>query len=357
MLGTTSILINRIVKLVKLQKRPNLPTNIFFEVTRQCNMKCKHCEGGHSYTKANDELSLIDLKELSDTIGPLEVLAIGGGEPFLRDDLPQICQIFATNGLKNLTVHTNGFNVEQIRSAIYCILKGCPDLKLNIGISLDGFETTHDFIRCKGSFSNALRTAHELLKIKSEHENLYFYFNATINNMNHKELPKLAIFINERYKTKLECNILSGTPQSSAIFLPSSYDVERCLSGVYKINSPSSTYGIFLNLYRKVRSDTKLKKRQIVPCIAGHLVCIIHSNGDIRGCECHPPIGNIRFTQFKTVWNGVEARRQHKFIRSGGCFCDETNILRPSLNNYWLLPLLILKQMFFSKNTIQKWYQ
>ena len=41
-------------------------------------------------------------------MGPLLWVAFGGGEPFLRDDLPRIAAAFARHGARHLTIPTNG---------------------------------------------------------------------------------------------------------------------------------------------------------------------------------------------------------------------------------------------------------
>jgi uncharacterized radical SAM superfamily Fe-S cluster-containing enzyme len=83
------------------------------EVTQQCNLHCPVCFA--SSAKANTENPTGDqivrmLESLLDTGGPCPV-QFSGGEPTLRDDLPDIVASAAKMGFDHLQINTNGIRL------------------------------------------------------------------------------------------------------------------------------------------------------------------------------------------------------------------------------------------------------
>src|SRR5688500_12739915 len=76
--------------------------------TPRCGLTCKRC-GIWRYGNRKEELELPEVRVIADNMSKLGVaqVAIGGGEPFERDDLDQIVKIFIERKI-NLRVLTNG---------------------------------------------------------------------------------------------------------------------------------------------------------------------------------------------------------------------------------------------------------
>ena len=71
-------------------------------VTSVCNARCAHCF--YPINAGKNELSLEELDRFAATLPPIRLLLISGGEPFLRRDLPEICEFLATNNhVKQIT--------------------------------------------------------------------------------------------------------------------------------------------------------------------------------------------------------------------------------------------------------------
>ena len=58
-----------------------------------------------------------------------------------------------------LNIVTNGWFVDKIKNLATKVIKELPDLHINFGISVDGMENKHDFIRQKKKvvLKNAVR--------------------------------------------------------------------------------------------------------------------------------------------------------------------------------------------------------
>lgn len=85
----------------------NRPVYIHWAVTTKCNLRCRMCEIWKR--EPQDELGLDQVDDLADVlvrVGCVQV-SLGGGEPALREDLPEIIEILIGRGLK-VRVLTNG---------------------------------------------------------------------------------------------------------------------------------------------------------------------------------------------------------------------------------------------------------
>ncbi len=95
-------------------QRPASPLIVVFHVTTRCNMRCRHC-GDDVWGNPADDLPFAVIEQVSADLGPLDDLALGGGEPFLRSDFTEICALFVRNNrVRNLVVPTNGFATDRI---------------------------------------------------------------------------------------------------------------------------------------------------------------------------------------------------------------------------------------------------
>ena len=88
--------------------------HIVVEVTQDCNNACLHCYNywrhGRTSTSSGDDLSLEDILQLVRRVredASIEQVALSGGEPMLRQDLPEIVSKLTDEGL-GVVVITNG---------------------------------------------------------------------------------------------------------------------------------------------------------------------------------------------------------------------------------------------------------
>jgi MoaA/NifB/PqqE/SkfB family radical SAM enzyme len=96
----------------------------------------------------------------------IEEILLTGGEPFLRDDIFDICGYIKRKGLKSI-ITTNGvmFNDDHF------VVKALECLSGHIHFSLDGLTRTNDFFRGDGVFDkviNAIKNINSLRKKKSK---------------------------------------------------------------------------------------------------------------------------------------------------------------------------------------------
>ena len=72
------------------------PKVLTFFITKRCNARCKHCFYWKELNNLKkEEMTLSQIKTFVKSLKhPLASVLLTGGEPFLREDLLQICQIF-----------------------------------------------------------------------------------------------------------------------------------------------------------------------------------------------------------------------------------------------------------------------
>ncbi len=97
------------------QSRP-LPKSFVIELTKRCNNHCLYCymtEGPSAQDCDRDRSSEMNAQEVTDVIGklcdeaPVQSIALSGGEPLLREDLPEILSFIRNKGIAPVVI-TNG---------------------------------------------------------------------------------------------------------------------------------------------------------------------------------------------------------------------------------------------------------
>src|SRR3989344_3900899 len=308
------------------------PVYLIFFITSKCNSKCRHCFYWDNLNKFTNELSLDEINKFSKQLKHIEWLTLSGGEPFIRKDIYEICKIFyENNGIKSLTIPTNGLLSEKIKNDVEKIAGLGLDVSINL--SLDGLEKTHDFIRgVKGSFKKILKTYNELVKLKKGFSNLYVRVNTTINNKNYKEIGALDSFIKKNMPLIDSHNFefMRGNPKDKSFKALNVKEIEELQNEIFDIRKSYEFFnskiksrlvdGTKRYLY-KVGIEMLKNKKQIYNCLAGKTHCVLDANGNIFFCELLPSIGNIRKNSFNEIWNSEKAKKQREFIKNKGCYC------------------------------------
>lgn len=160
------------------------PFLVSYSVTRECNLRCKHCYSESSDNVPKDELTTEQAFRLLDEIvswGP-KLLIFDGGEPLKRADFFDLAKHASSRGIRTVI----GTNATLIDRNVAQKLKDCGVMAAQI--SVDGANAkTHDWFRgVEGSFEKAMQGAKACREV-----GLPFQFGATIRKGTIKELPRL----------------------------------------------------------------------------------------------------------------------------------------------------------------------
>lgn len=122
---------------------------VVWNVTRACNLACKHCYANAKRTAAPDELTNAEARAFLDDLAEYRVPAvlISGGEPLARPDLLPLIAHGVECGLR-FTLSTNGTLIDR------AMARQLKEVGLiYAGVSIDGSPELHDRQRCEvGAF-------------------------------------------------------------------------------------------------------------------------------------------------------------------------------------------------------------
>jgi heme d1 biosynthesis radical SAM protein NirJ len=127
---------------------------VIWNLTRRCNLACKHCYAISSDKPYPGELDTAQIRGVIDDLkaARVPVLILSGGEPLMRPDLDEITAYAMKRGFYT-ALSTNGVLLDDDAVAARVASAGYD----YVGISLDGLEETHDrFRRRQGAFRASL---------------------------------------------------------------------------------------------------------------------------------------------------------------------------------------------------------
>jgi Fe-coproporphyrin III synthase len=157
---------------------------VVWNMTKRCNLKCVHCYAqAKGETYQGSELSTEEGKRLIDNLASfgVPVILFSGGEPVLREDLPELIGYATQKGMRAV-ISTNGTLITEEKARVFA------QFALSyIGVSIDGTESVNDTFRgVKGAYEKAITGIRNAKKagIKA---GLRF----TIYKRNYNEVPRI----------------------------------------------------------------------------------------------------------------------------------------------------------------------
>ncbi len=319
-------------------KRRASPLYLVFFVTSRCNARCRHCLLGGIHPGLS-ELSLEEIEKISRSMDDFLFLLPTGGEPFLREDLPEIVEIFyRQNRIANVGIPTNGGLTSRVTESVERILELCPKLDVMVDVSIDGIGQDHDEIRrVPGLFDKAMATFRELKRIEKLNPRFTASIETTVSSYNDSKLSEMYRYFTLKAGAGSVFTLLCrGKPMEPAakFFNIANYEKysrtleegmkERLLTGYDRF-----PFADVINAKRIIRqriiSRVIRENRMILPCYAGILGAALFANGDVLPCELHDDLklGNLRENgyDFKKIWSGPRAEEARRRIRKDCCFC------------------------------------
>lgn len=328
------------------------PSQLILYVTSKCNAKCAHCFYWEKLNLKNDDMSIDEIEKVFIGIPEtISYLHLTGGEPFLRNDLAEICLMAEKyTGTKAIQIPTNGILSDKIIEFVETVFETYKG-NITIPISVDNYGNSHDEIRgVPGAFDLAVKTIKKLKIIQDRYQNLSLFINTTVSNKNFKDISKLEHFVEKELGLPHNFEIIRGSsfstnlvevnnfnPKDSECGLPKKDDLNliyRKLLQQRKTSRPKNFIGkigkeFTLIALRNVYNPLILKKSN-VRCLAGELIGVIYSNGDLALCEFTKPVGNLTKSNYNFLdsWRSESADSMRKKLK--GCYCTHACFVIPS---------------------------
>lgn len=289
-----------------------------------------HC-GFASTPFAPDRLGTKETMRIIDQIYDFGAtfLGIGGGEPLLRKDLPELIGYAKSIGL-NVSLITNGDFIDDK------LLDTLVKHGVRISVSIDGKEEINDAIRGKGAYKKAVSAIEKtskaglldclvatLANVDSEHNNV------NVEDMEH--IVKLAEANGARWVVIHGFVPFNDSPEHLS-HNPSPQQYERIWNDVYDLSmnyKGKPDINVYCPFYARVAKqrgmpnfDEWYKNFFLGKCaIAGKYMSVIE-NGDIIPCSFndHIRLGNIQNKSLKQTWDEMQTTELTLKLR------DKTNL-------------------------------
>jgi radical SAM protein with 4Fe4S-binding SPASM domain len=161
------------------------PRMCWFELTRGCDMDCKLCFADSAKPLENE----LNTQEVYRAVGNLveagtEAIAFAGGEPTLREDLPQVISYAAREKQMFVAINTDGQRLADRKYVDSLAEAGLQRAR----VSIDGMRESHDWNRGKGSFDKCVQALRNCADAGIPNRMII----STITQMNYKEVPQLV---------------------------------------------------------------------------------------------------------------------------------------------------------------------
>lgn len=289
---------------------------VAWEVTRSCNLACKHCRAEAHLEPYPGELSTQEAKALIDTFPETgsPIIIFTGGEPLMRKDIFELVTHARSKDLRCVMAPNGTLITPEIAGRMRETgISRCS-------ISIDGPEAgSHDaFRRAPGAFAASLRGIDYLKEAGIE-----FQINTTVTKGNlhsFKETFKLA----ERLGAAA-WHIFLLVPMGRAAELEneviSAGEYEEVLNWFYDFRKTTNMHlkaTCAPHYYRIMRQRAKADGLVVTPehfgmdaltrgCLGGTGFCFISHTGQVQPCgylelDC----GNVRDTPFPAIWRSSE---------------------------------------------------
>ncbi|MFQ5671395.1 MAG: radical SAM protein [Acidobacteriota bacterium] len=307
------------------------PTSAILAVTLNCNARCTMCDIWQN--RMHDEMRPEEYDLLPDSLTDIN---ISGGEPFLREDLPEILAVLhRTCPRARLVISTNGFLPARIHRLVRQALSIIPDLAVRV--SIDGLHGMHDAVRgIPGGFEKCLETLQEMSDLGVEDLGIGF----TILDQNLEQLPDVYRFSVEK---KLQLSVTIAT--DSSIFFGTGKESLRPRS---RESLHASLAGLAASEYRRIipkhwfrgwYAESLIRYTgtgtRPLPCDAGGGFFYLDSLANVYGCHLlDNKMGNLRQASWDTIWSGeaaVKVRREAAGCNECWMVCTSKSAIRQRL--------------------------
>ncbi len=286
------------------------PRTCVMEITFRCNMRCLHCASDvNSNYERGQELSFTEIQTILNDLASLgcEHLTLSGGEALLRKDWNSIAREAKTQGI-DVSIISNGLVID---SAMADAIREAG--VSHVAISIDGIESTHDYIRnMQGSFTGVLAATNHLAEKKVPVNFVTAVTKANLDEL--RAIEDIVVGLNgNRWLIQLGSPLgrlsrhldLVVTPED----LPAVADfiVEAKRRNKIRI-SVGDNIGYYSTHEHEIRASPERNGLDFaLGCSAGCLNVGIESNGNVKGClslQSNEFIeGNIRDESLITIWN------------------------------------------------------
>ena len=283
--------------------RPTAPYRLDLALTYRCNNDCAHCynvEGRHL-----EELSTADWKRAIDRAWDLGIphIIFTGGEPTLREDLPELVAYAEHNG-QITGLNTNARRLSDAQYVEKLVGAGLD----HIQITLESSEADiHDrMVGTKGAFAQTVRGLKNVLASP-----LYVMTNTTMLRTNVHTLPATLDFLAEMGVPTVGLNALIYAGRGRMV----GTGLAECeLTTLLEVaHQKTEAHGQRLIWYTPTQYcafDPMTLDLGVKGCTAALYNMCVEPDGNVLPCQSYyQPLGNLLADEWDSIWNHELALR------------------------------------------------
>jgi radical SAM protein with 4Fe4S-binding SPASM domain len=295
------------------------PLRMDIALTFKCQNNCIHCYAGGSHETR--ELSKEQWKEIIDKLKQIGVfiLTFTGGEPTLRQDLPELLLYAQNNGMVTGLI-TNGRALKNM-AYVENLEKAGLDF---VQITLESYKPeTHDLITAtEGSWNETVAGIKNAL-----HSQIYVTTNTTLNKHNADDFLETIDFLKQLGITTFGCNSLIYSGKATSISKKFALPVKTLIELLPKIRDRAHQHGMKFLWYTPTQycqlNPVKLGLG-VKSCSAAMINMCIGPDGDVYPCQSYfESLGNMLKDDWQKIWNHPLAvkirKREYVEPKCKGC--------------------------------------
>lgn len=307
------------------------PHSAIVAVLDRCNAKCVMCNIWKEHPQ--DEVDLSYFKTLPES---LRTINITGGEPFMREDLPEVIRTIDERcHHPRMIISTNGFNTQTICKKMEAIRNRTK--KVGVRVSIDGYGEVHDKVRgIPGAFQRCLQTVTTLKEMGVSDLGLSF----TILPSNLTDVIKVY-----HLTQKLKIQFTLTIAQNSDFYFKigtNAFDFDLneltkqfhgLISCELKALHPKRWFRAY---YDKGVYEYGVGKRVLKNCSAASRFFFSSARGEIYPCPVlNKKIGDAKKNRFEAVWSSKEAEETRKIAKDCPLKCWMTCTVGPHFRQHF----------------------
>jgi len=354
--------------LFRILTKNGMPIQIVNFITSRCNLRCDHCfyKGSLDAPDPGEQgLSIIDKN--TKEIGPVLWYALGGGEPFIRKDLPTLSKIVQKNCRPKLfTIPTNGWYTQRTFDATLRMLQQMNQGTLIIQFSVDGPEKMHDKIRGPGSWQKVKKSFEKLRPLRDLYPNLQLAVITVVTPQNEHIYPDfIDELVHDLKPNQVNINLfrhgyLGHPPIPESTIETYKKAVERYEELVREGNLQKFTFfgGRAMRVKEVLQKELIYRVAKfdefVTPCTAGTYSYTIWEDGRVAPCEIlSDTIGNLigedAEQTFQQMVESSKAKTLRKRIKDEKCKCTYECAMSTNTFFSWPMTKKMIKGVLTSK--------
>lgn len=281
-------------------------------------------------TTPSDEIGL----DVIDKLPRMFFANITGGEPFMRQDLPEIVDVLRKKS-ERIVISTNGYFTDKIIN----LCRRYPDI--GIRISIEGLGKTNDEIRgISDGFDRGLRTLLELQALGIRD----IGFGMTVQDLNCHDIMPLyrlskglryefatAIIHNSHYFHKWD-NKIEDKGEVSAEF-------EKLIKSLLQSKRVKDWFRAYFNygIINYIKGNERL-----LSCEMGQDGFFLDPYGDILPCngmDKKHSLGNLKEKSWDEIWNSKRTREARQIVKDCKKNCWMIGSAAPAMRHHPVKPI------------------